>query len=263
MLFLYSFLIGCIIFIALLLPLRNPYKFRLYIGKKGSGKTTKMTEIALNNINRTHIFYSTEGQLSIKNRRLNKKPKYKMHCRTTKEKKQWNIYSNVDLNIPGIRLFNTEDLGKFVPEEPSIVLIDEINLIWDNRNFKNFDPATQKFFRLSRQYRCKIYGFSQTFDTDKKLRALADEIWLCTNFGLWSLIRKVDKRVTIKDSALDADSQVVDDLHFAPWFIPGNIQLLSLRKYRGYFKSYNPPTLPALPFHWSDNSPLESEEGNG
>lgn len=255
MLFLYSFLIGVILFIALLIPLLNPYKFRLYIGKKGSGKTTKMTQLALRYIGSYHTYYEADGNVLVKVKKNKKgKPrilaKYKRHKIT----KKWNIYSNVELNLPGIRIIDMNELGEFVPESPAILFIDEINLIWDNRNFKNFKASTQEFFRLSRQYRCKIYGFSQTFDTDKKLRQLADEIWLCRSFGLWTLIRKVDKRVTIKESALDADSQVVDDLHFAPWFIPGNVEFLSLRKYRGYFKSYNPPDRPKIPYHMSKNS---------
>lgn len=258
MLFLYSFLIGVIIFVILLIPLINPYKFRLFIGKKGSGKTTEMTKIALDHIGKLHTYYEIRSGIKVKLRKLHKKgrPKIIADYKSFKVTKPWIIYSNVELNLPGIRIFDTNELGEFVPEGPAIILIDEVNLIWDNRNFKNFKTATQEFFRLSRQYRCKIYGFSQTFDTDKKLRALADEIWLCRSIGLWSLIRKVDKRVTIKESALDADSQVVDDLHFAPWFIPGNVKILSLRKYRGYFKSYNPPDKPKIPYHMSNNSEL-------
>lgn len=262
------------IYIGLWWPLRNPYKFNLYIGKKGSGKTTLMTQIALRYLNSTHTYWESTGDIKVTYRGKDKNGNWhrwftnigrpivsaKLHNNIVRTK--WTVYSNVDLNIPGIKVFNARDLGTFVPEGPAIVLIDEVNLIWDNRGTFSKDPKqklstdTQAFFRLSRQYRCRIYAFSQTFDTDRKLRMLADNLWLCRSFGIHSLIRKIDKRVTIKESALDADSQIVDDLKFAPWWIPGNIQLLSLRKYRAFFKSYNPPARPEVPFHWSANTYL-------
>lgn len=261
------FLIGIaaiiFLYIGLWLPLRNPYKFNLYIGKKGSGKTTLMTQIALNYVGRMHTYYETTGNIRVKLRRNHPgRPRILAEYSTNLVKKPWTVYSNVELNIPGVKVFDARDLGKFAPESPAIVLIDEVNLIWDNRGTFSKDPKqklstdTQAFFRLSRQYRTRIYAFSQTFDTDRKLRMLADNLWLCRSFGIHALIRKIDKKVTIKESALDADSQIVDDLKFAPWWIPGNIQLLSLRKYRGFFKSYNPPALPEVPFHWSANTDL-------
>lgn len=258
------------IYIGLWWPLRNPYKFNLYIGKKGSGKTTLMTQIALRYIGSTHTYWESEGTVYVSNRKKHfwkifhqpSRPIILAKLKSHIVRKKWNVYSNTDLNIPGVKIFNARDLGTFVPESPAIVLIDEVNLIWDNRGTFSKDPKqklstdTQAFFRLSRQYRTRIYSFSQTFDTDRKLRMLADNLWLCRSFGIHSLIRKIDKKVTIKESALDADSQIVDDLKFSPWWIPGNIQVLSLRKYRAFFKSYNPPAKPEVPYHWSDNTYL-------
>lgn len=236
------------LFLFLYIPLINPYKFILYIGKKGSGKTTLMTKIALDHLNKKHTYWEDHSTTKVRYKRNGKQVVY-VDRKREKITKKWNIYSNVDLGLPGIRVFNTKDLGKFYPESPAVVLIDEINLYWDNRTFKEFDPETQAFFRLQRKTRTKCYAWSQTFDTDRKLRSLADQLWLCKSFGLWTMSRKIDKRITIKQNALDADSQVVDDLKFAPWFIPGNIHLLWIRKYIPYFKSYNPPVKPPLPYH--------------
>lgn len=268
MLTIISILACILLYIGLWWPLRNPYKFNLYIGKKGSGKTTLLTYLALKYIHSTHTYFETTGTIKVKYRKPHKTGRPKIYTETTTRlvKKPWNVYSNVDLNVPGVRLFDARDLGTFKPESPAILLIDEINLIWDNRGTFSKDPKqklsqdTQAYFRLQRHFRTRIYAFSQTFDTDRKLRSLCDSLWLCKSFGLFSLVRKIDKRITIKESALDADSQIVDDLHFAPWFIPGNIQFISLRKYRGFFKSYNPPNLPDLPYKMSANSYLLEEK---
>lgn len=258
--------ITCVVllYIALWWPLRNPYKFNLYIGKKGSGKTTWLTKLALQYVGTNHTYWETTGAIKVKYRQPHKRgrPMILSEYSTRLVTKPWTVYSNVDLNIPGIRIINAKDLGVFRPESPAVVLIDEVNLIWDNRAVFSKDKTqklssdTQAFFRLQRHFRTRIYAFSQTFDTDRKLRALCDNLWLCRSYGLFSIIRKIDKKITIKEAALDADSQIVDELKFAPWFIPGNVHFVSLRKYRGFFKSFNPPDLPDIPYKWSANTNL-------
>ena len=51
-------------------------------------------------------------------------------------------------------------------------------MIWDNRHFKDFKPEVRDWFKLQRHYRVKVYLFSQTFDIDKKLRDLTDDMFL-------------------------------------------------------------------------------------
>lgn len=64
----------------------------------------------------------------------------------------------------------------------SVILVDEINLLWDNRNFKSFGKDIQEYFRLQRHYKHIFIGFSQTYDCDKKIRDLADNLLICRRF---------------------------------------------------------------------------------
>lgn len=109
----------------------NPYKLYMIFGGKGSGKTTLM------------------HKLSFKHR-----------------KKNWKVYS--DRKIPGCYHFKIEDFGQFRFPEDSCILIDEVSLIWGNRDFKHFQKSVESYFRYQRQYKNKIYLFSQSFDIDKR-----------------------------------------------------------------------------------------------
>lgn len=208
--------------------LKTIWKTHLIIGKKGSGKSTYAVSLMLKYANRYTLEYDST------NHRIVRHP--------------FKIYTNMHTSVPNVRYVEEVDkLGKFVPEPYSILILDEVNTIrgWDNREFKDTDKDTIKFFRYARQYKVITYLFTQTFDIDRKLRSLVDTMTLCTNFmTVFTCLRKIDKRVTIKDSALDADQQIVDDVKFAPWFIPGNIRLLWIPKFTRWYSSYNPPVKP-------------------
>lgn len=192
------------------LRLLNTFKFHLYIGKKGSGKSTVAAKI------------------------IARKPKALFYDKSRKFFRRFRIvplkiYTNFDLNIKGVdyELFRPTDLGiTFFPEEFSLLLCDEISLYWWNRMYKSMDPRTVEWFRNQRKYKVRFIGFSQTFDVDKVLRtSLCDRMYLVKSFmTTWSVVRLIDKQQTIKESALDCDSQLVDSLRFAPIFVPGAIK---------------------------------------
>ena len=57
----------------------NPYKLYMVFGKKGSGKSTLMTRLALDHLG-----------------------------------KGWRVYCTEPINVPGVRLFDVSDIGKLV-----------------------------------------------------------------------------------------------------------------------------------------------------
>lgn len=64
----------------------------------------------------------------------------------------------------------------------SLVVIDEVNLLWDNREFKSFPKELGAWFRLQRHKKVKVILFSQTADADKKIRDLTDRVYLCKRY---------------------------------------------------------------------------------
>ncbi len=200
--------IGIFVFLRWAYKYNNPFKLYFVMGKKGSGKTSFLCKLALKYI-----------------------------------KKGWVVYTNVsDLRIPGVRIIDDiSSLGDYVPVPNSLLLLDEVSLIWDNRHFKNFKDCTKEFYRLQRHYRCVCYLFSQTFDVDKKIRDLSDRMYLSTQFlGRWSLLREIDKQIVITEASPDAESRVSENLSFCGIF---SWRFIYMPKYQIYFDSF------VLPVH--------------
>lgn len=149
----------------------NPYRLTMIFGKKGSGKTTLLTKLS--------IKYNKMG---------------------------YKVFSNVE--IFGTNKLDISDIGvnDFPPK--SVLLIDEVSLIWDNRNFKSFKPEVARYFRLQRHYKNVVYLFSQNFDVDKKIRDLCDDMYLLTNiFCFISVARKIRKTPTLHQPDQDGSGE--------------------------------------------------------
>lgn len=205
----------------------NPYKLIFIFGKKGSGKTTTLTKIALDVIR-------------------NKK----------KGGKFGRVYSNVPL--PGASLIEVADIGKYTFEPNSVVLLDEIGMVWDARDFSKFPKEVRDFFKYQRQYRLKVYLFSQTFDVDKKIRDLTDEMYLLTNFArVFSMQRRILKKIAIKQAA-DGTSTLSEDYKFdLPFF--GGIKLVFIPRYAAFYESFNPKQLAFIEGKYLDFNEVQEE----
>lgn len=207
----YFFIIVCVFFISFHVLTKgylNPYKLYMVFGKKGSGKTTFLTKLA--------VKYMRKG---------------------------WKVYSNVD--IPGVIIFDPTLLGKFTMPRNSLILIDEVGMIWDNRDFKSFPKHIRNYFKYQRQYGHIVYLFSQTFDVDLKLRNLTDRMYLLTNFmRVFSLCRGISKSITIQQGSEGQASTLVDQYQFDSILAAGAIQFTFIPRYAPLYQSYNPPVLP-------------------
>ena len=101
----------------------NPYKVIMLFGKKGTGKTADIAKVSV-------------------------------ECR----KKGVECYSNVD--VPGTIPFNPKTVGYYKPVEGSVVCLDEVGMIWDKRDFANFDKNVRDFFKFARQYKLIIHAYN-------------------------------------------------------------------------------------------------------
>lgn len=167
-------------FIYLTWKYQNPYKLFMVFGKKGSGKTTFLAKTAYRYL-----------------------------------KKGWKVYSTE--KIPGVIQFDVKKVGYVTFPEKSVLLIDEVGMIWDNRNFKNFKEEVRDYFKFQRHERHIVYLFSQTFDVDLKLRNLTDGMYLCVcKFGWLSIARKIKRSIVLVQPHGDSESRIADNLEFEP-----------------------------------------------
>lgn len=199
--------------------MHNPYKLYMYFGKKGAGKSTTIAKLAY---------------------------QYK--------KKGWNVYTTIP--IPGCYMFNAKEIGKLMFPPQSAVFVDEVGMIWDNRNFKTFREDTRDWFKLQRHYQCAVHLFSQAYDVDLKLRNLTDNCFLVTNwFNCITVCRKINRFITIvhADSGT-GESHLADDMDFTPWYtIPfGGAVFTWIPHWIKFFDSYDAPVLPLENFTYYD-----------
>lgn len=207
----------------------NPYKLLFYFGKKGSGKSTLLSKIAYENLKKGKTVYSQE----IMEFKIRTKPFHKKEYFSTVSFEPSRIYSY-----------------SFSPG--SVILIDEASLLWSNRDFKNFDKGIVEWFQQQRKYKVSVHLFSVSFDIDKKIRDLCDEMYIVQKFlRVFSVARHVVRKPVIVHPVGDAPASIQDDiiedgLLLAPF---GGMKFTFIPKWTKYFDSFrvvvsssNPPS---------------------
>lgn len=160
-------------------------KFYFIFGKKGSGKSTTLTKIGINFV-----------------------------------KKGYKVYCNFDM--PGTWKFNPRDIGHFKFDDYSIIIIDEMSLLYSNRDFKNMDPKVIEFVQQLRKQHCRLYGASVCFDIDLKLRDQADYLYLMKKyFRVLSVCRMIDKEPALIKANEFSEARITDQLGFVFPLFPG------------------------------------------
>lgn len=182
----------------------NPYTMRLFIAAKGIGKSSSAAKYLLKN-----------------------------------QKHGLKVYTNMDdVNISGVRVYETLDLGTYKVEN-AYIQIEEVSLYFDNRNYKNTSKEFIKWLRSVRHHKLRVDLFTQSYDCDKKIRTMCDDIYIGTKyFRVLTVWRRLRKSIAIKDAALDAESQIVDELKFTPIWLPGSVLITYIPKYTKYFDSF-------------------------
>lgn len=140
-----------------------------YFGLPGSGKTTFLTMLA---------------QKELKRIRKNK-----------------SRYDRVLTNFycAGCYKIDYKDLGHFSIEN-SLVLLDEITLDADSRDFKQFDKFHKSFFLLHRHYNCDVIYFTQQYDgVDKKIRDITSSLYRVKKVAFISIATQIYRCLDINE----------------------------------------------------------------
>lgn len=193
-----------------------------YFGLPGSGKTTFLTMLA---------------QKQLKSMAKGKSP-YK-HILT-------NFYCD------GCEKIDFDDLGRYQFDN-ALILLDEITIDADNRDFKSFGKEKVTFFVLHRHYCCDIVYFTQQWDAvDKKIRSLTSNLFYVTKsfsnvqgilfrpFQSFSVARKVFRQLEINEYT----NQIVYGYRFPSTFerFFGRTKQICYRpKWYKYFDSWEKP----------------------
>jgi len=130
----------------------------------------------------------------------------------------------------------------------SVVIIDEIGIVHDNRSFKTFSTQARDWYKLQRHAGIMVIACSQTADIDIKIRSLADKISIVrkvTNFV--NITSYYDRRITVarhKDEAGGQmkGSEIVDDVY--PASLTRRFLFTAGWRWWKYFDSWRLPAWP-------------------
>lgn len=189
----------------------NPYKLIFVFAKKGQGKSTLLTKWAVQH-----------------------------------QRRGWTVYATD--HLAGCYYVPVEDIGYYEFEPHSLLIVDEVGMIWDSRHFKQFKDEVRDWFKLQRHRKVKVILASQSFDVDKKIRDLADEMYLLEkHFRVFSYGKRILKRLDIveADGSKDSESRIVDQLQFDSFFFfwAGSRFLTFIPAWVDYFDSFAAPLL--------------------
>lgn len=90
------------------------------------------------------------------------------------------IFSNFPLE--GCYKLDFDDLGKS-HIHGALVLIDEIAMVADSRDFRSFPENVKYFFKYHRHMMCDVIWCSQALDCDKRIRDLSQNLLYLTTSG--------------------------------------------------------------------------------
>ena len=183
-----------------------------YFGLPGSGKSTFLTRIAQKELKRI-----SRG-----------KSKY-LHVLT-------NFYCE------GCERVEYKDLGNFDISD-SLILLDEITLDADSRNFKQFDSAHKHFFLMHRHYNCDVIYFTQQYDgVDKKIRDITSNLYFVKKRLMFTVATKIYRTLDINELTKEIVQGYRFCNWFERWFLGGTHQICYRPKWYKFFDSWDKPT---------------------
>lgn len=154
-----------------------------YFGLPGCGKTTFLAKMATQELRRIR------------------------HGKSKYNKVLTNFY------CVGCYKFDFKQLGSYLIED-ALILIDEITLYADSRDFKTFSHKIKEFFLMHRHYNNDIVYFTQHYNNvDKKIRDITFELWFVST-GRFLPISKA-KRIFRTLDICEQTHEIVNGYRFA------------------------------------------------
>lgn len=140
--------------------------------------------------------------------------------------------------LPGCYKLEWETLGHF-DYHNCLLLIDEISLYCDNRDWKNFTPELRAFFCLHGHRKLDIIYCGQHWEQcDKKIQQMTQQLLLIEKFGGMTKISPINTSFKVAQGAPQMK-------YYAA--APLGCSYIRRKKYYQYFDSFAISPLPPVP----------------
>lgn len=160
-------------------------------------------------------------------------------------KRGYPVYVHEDSPVDGCFLFKWSDLGAF-DMSGSIILIDEISLHADNRDYAKLSQQVKQFMILHRHYHCDIFWFTQQYDgVDRKIRELTTCLYYVRAAGLLSYAVRIDRFIHVEkeQKQIKVGYKISGLLRILFAWLNGSLKLCYRPLYYKYFDSFIAPAL--------------------
>lgn len=161
------------------------------------------------------------------------------------QKKGYRVFVLSDSPVDGCCLFDWKDLGVYDMSN-SVILIDEVSLYADNRDYKKFADTVKKFMILHRHYHCDIFWFTQQYDgVDRKIRELTTCLYYVRSLGSVSYAVRIDRfiRVDKEQMQIMVGYKLSSILRILFAWLNGCLKVCYRPRYYRYFDSFDAPKL--------------------
>ena len=177
----------------------------LYFGKPGTGKTTLLVKQALQELKKIK-----KG-----------KSKYKY------------VLSNV--RIKGIIFVDFDSLSKYMFKD-CLILLDEITLDADSREYKNFSKGHKEFFIMHRHFHCDIKLYTQVYNRiDKTIRDIVDRCYYIKKLIPFTFYYEIPSSIIIPEETGEIQQGYIKPTRLQKLL---SIKIIYRPKYYKYFDSW-------------------------
>lgn len=156
-------------------------------------------------------------------------------------KKYDHVYTN--FACVGTEQIDYQDLASYKMTN-SLIILDELTLDADNRDFKTFSKGHKDFFTLHRHLGCDIVYLTQNYENiDKKIRDCTNELWYMTRSVVPFFTRfTVAKRIYRNISINEMNSELTLGYRFCNFLesiFVSNRKIVYRPKYYKYFDTFD------------------------
>lgn len=226
-------------------PFLEDSRFLMLIGKPGCGKSTLLTQFAYEAfMQHKHVFSSEPISVLVPNPaipRLLRLPRLLLK-RIKKGKTENETDEKIRLESVVI---DPKNLWRYQFPRGSVVLIDEIGVLFQNRRYKEFDERLVAHFKRYRHDHVTYIVASQSMDTDIVIRRVISEYWLLSKkMRIFTIAKRLVLTPRKFQGSPGNPSTIEDDMVEDPKmvrFVTKGIKICFIPRWSKMFDSYEIP----------------------